>query len=111
MYLDLAQVIKTRLKERNISLNDIIDFNIAVFILGRYVSFKDIETYADESTYAPIVYLDVNTTNGKHEIDLKFTAEMIQDVKAQSGSLSGDLDAFQKELTRITNLNKLLNDQ
>jgi len=96
MYIDIKEIIKSRLKESNISLNEIIDFNIS--------------SSPDPSTFAPIVFLDLTTTKGFREVDLKFTNEMIQDVGGQGGSLGDDLESFRKELTRITNLNKLLHD-
>ena len=96
MFLDIRKLIKDKLKENKISLNEIIDFEIS--------------SSPDASTFAPIVFLDLTTTKGLREIDLGFTNEMIQDVKGQGGSLDDDLEAFRKELTRITNLNKLLDE-
>lgn len=95
--IDMVYLIKERFKKNNIKIKDIIEF--------------EIEQYVDESSFAPIIYLDVKTKDKKHEIDIKLTAEQVQDIKGMDGDVLTDINKFKRDILRVTNLNKLLNDK
>ena len=97
--IDIRDIFLEKLKEYNIDFNDI--------------TMCDVKNYVDETTFAPIIFLEVKTIHNDkmQEINVKMSAEMIQDIHAHGRSVKADTETWERDVRRICNLNKILYDK
>lgn len=89
----LEEIVKETLKGNGIESDDLIDLKISI--------------EPDESTFAPILFVDVVDKKGnKIEVRNQLSAELVQDIRSAGNSFDDDI----KQLNRDIRLNRLLNE-